>query len=200
MSTASIGKQSVGRIAERIVANELEFNGFLVRDLNLEGLAANVDLLAVKNGRVWQIQVKGSSYDKRYPENGWWFQYGYCMPEHILDKSRYMFNRVDNSFHADVIVLVCVKSPRVYKCIVLPVKTAEDAAEINLNYAYRTKKKDGSDKKPSVVWASFYIPEKTSDEKKEAMKRERDLIEAYEDKWDFDTTVIPSNGLSKTTV
>jgi hypothetical protein len=139
MKEAKIAKNSIGRIAERIVANELEFHGFLVRDLNLEGLAANVDLLAVKDGKIWQIQVKGALFDTNY-ENGWWFHYGYCKPEHISNHKEPVFNRSLGSFRADVVVLVCVKSPHEYQCIVLPVGMAEEAAQFNLNYAYRTKR------------------------------------------------------------
>jgi hypothetical protein len=195
MSETKIGNESIGRIAERIVANELEFNGFLVRDLNLEGISANVDLLAVKNGKIWQIQVKGSRFDSKF-ENGWWFHYGYCKEEHIHSKDKRMFNRVDNSFRADVVVLVCFKSPMDYQCLVLPVDIAEKAAQLNLDYAYRTKKKDGSDKKPSVVWMAFYVPERTTDEKKQAIQREIDLIERFKDKWDFDVEVAPSSILT----
>lgn len=195
MSEAKIGKDNIGRIAERIVANQLEFNGFLVRDLNLEGLAANVDLLAIKNGKVWQVQVKGSRFDSDF-ENGWWFHYGYCKEEHIHSKDERMFNRVGNSFRADVVVLVCVKSPKDYRCLVLPVNVAEDATQLNLDYAYRTKKRDGSDKKPSVVWMAFYVPERTTEEKKRAIQREIDLIKGFEDKWDFDFEVAPSSILS----
>ena len=43
-----IHKGNVGRIAERIVSNELEFRGFRVSDLNKEGTSANADLLAVQ--------------------------------------------------------------------------------------------------------------------------------------------------------
>jgi hypothetical protein len=103
-----------------------------------------------------------------------------------------MFNRVSSSFRADLAVLVCVKSPREYRCIVLPIDRAEEAAQINLDYAYRTRKKDGTAKKPSVVWTSFYVPEKTSDEKKQEIRREQDLIRPFEDKWDFDIAVAPS--------
>ncbi len=198
MKEAKIGKDSIGRIAERIVANELEFHGFLVRDLNLEELAANVDLLAVKDGKIWQIQVKGACFDTNY-ENGWWFHYGYCKPEHIANSNEPMFNRAVGSFRADVVALVCVKSPHEYQCIVLPVGKAEEAAQINLSYAYRTKKKDGSDKKPSVVWVAFHVPE-TSEEKKRAMQREIDLITGYKDRWDFDSSVAPSTFLSTAAV
>ena len=188
MNEAKIGKTSIGRIAERIVANELEFRGFQVRDLSLEGLAANVDLLAVKDGKIWQIQVKGARFDTNY-ENGWWFHYGYCMPEHIVNNKEPMFNRSQGSFRADVVVLVCVKSPYDYQCIVLPVEKAEEAAQVNLNYAYRTKKKDGSNKKPNVVYVAFYVPTKSSEEKKKAMRLELDLIKDYMGRWDFDKPV-----------
>ncbi len=192
------GKRSIGRIAERIVANELEYHGFEVRDLNLEGIAANVDLLAVKGGKVWQVQVKGALFDKRY-EDGWWFHYGYCGPEHIVNCEERMFNKAVGAFRADLVVLVCIKSPHEYQCIVLPVEKAEEAAQINLNYAYRTKKKNGTDKKPSVVWMAFYVPE-TSLEKKQAIQREIDLIQGYMGKWEFDNLVPPSTFLDTATV
>jgi hypothetical protein len=204
MNEVKIGKDSIGRIAERIVANELEFHGFLVRDLNLEGLAANVDLLAVKDGKIWQIQVKGARFDTNY-KNGWWFHYGYCKPEHIVNEKEPMFNRSLGSFRADVVVLVCVKSPHEYQCIVLPVGKAEEAAQFNLGYAYRTKKKDGSDKKPNVLYMAFYVPKKGSDERKKAIQHEIDLIkdyrgEDYRGRWDFDNSVVPSTFLSTAAV
>jgi HJR/Mrr/RecB family endonuclease len=65
-----VNRHNVGRIAERIVSNELEYRGFRVSDLNKEGTAANADLLAARDGKTWQIQVKGTS--------GTWFDYGYC--------------------------------------------------------------------------------------------------------------------------
>ncbi len=191
VNIGNIPSTSVGRICERIVANELECHGFVVRDLNLEGLAANVDVLAVKDGKIWQIQVKGARFDTNY-ENGWWFQYGYCKHEHITNPKEPVFNRVVGSFRADVVVLVCVKAPNCYQCIVLPVEKAEEAAQINLNYAYRTKKRDGSGKKPGVIWMAFYVP-KTSDEKKRQMEKEVSLLDAYRGKWDFDKTVLPSS-------
>lgn len=69
MGNESIGKSNVGGIAERIVANELEYRGFRVSDLNKEGVSANADLLAVKGGKGWQIQVKGASFDTNYSRN-----------------------------------------------------------------------------------------------------------------------------------
>ncbi len=59
-----------------MIANELEAQGFSVRDLNLEGVAAHADLLAVKNGHIWLIQIKGAGCSGQYPNNGWWFHYG----------------------------------------------------------------------------------------------------------------------------
>ena len=41
MGNELIGKSNVGRITERIVANELEYRGFRVSDLNKEGGSAN---------------------------------------------------------------------------------------------------------------------------------------------------------------
>jgi hypothetical protein len=43
------------------------------------------------------------------------------------------------------------------------------------------------------VWTAFYVPTKTSAERKAEMKREQDMIAPYENKWDFDH-VLESNG------
>ena len=43
-----------------------------------------------------------------------------------------MFNRIASFYKADFVVLVAVKSPKEYSCVVLPVETAETAAQINL--------------------------------------------------------------------
>jgi hypothetical protein len=73
MGAGSINKDNVGRISERIVSNELEFRGFRVSDLNKEGTSANADLLAAKDGKTWQIQVKGATHSPQ--DNGWWFNW-----------------------------------------------------------------------------------------------------------------------------
>ena len=104
MSEGIVGKQNVGRIAERIVANELEFRGFRVSDLNKDGVSANADLLAVKDGKAWQIQVKGASYEADYA-NGWWFSYGYCNAEIIENRQLCMFNRSRGYYQAQIVVL-----------------------------------------------------------------------------------------------
>ena len=92
----NLGRRSVGKVAERIVMNELEARGYRVTDLNKDGLSANADLIAAKGGKIWQIQVKGSTntMDKR-----WWIQYGYCTPEIIAGKIK-MFNRHDSFYTA----------------------------------------------------------------------------------------------------
>jgi uncharacterized lipoprotein YajG len=52
-----IDRHNVGRIAERIIANELEARGFRVSDLNKDGPAANADLIAISRNQTLQIQV-----------------------------------------------------------------------------------------------------------------------------------------------
>lgn len=181
---SGINKHNVGRIAERIVSNELEFRGFRVSDLNKEGTSANADLLAAKTGKTFQIQVKGATED-----NGWWFGYGYCTDAIIAGKGKEegrMFNRCSTSsfYKAEIVVLVSVKSPREYSCLVLPVEIAEKAAQVNLDREYRTPKKDGTPKKPSKVWVSPDWPPDTNDASKERLfELERELLVPYRDKW-----------------
>jgi hypothetical protein len=115
MVEVKIHSGNVGRIAERIVANELEARGFRVSDLNKEGTSANADLLAVKDGKSWQIQVKGATHDQ-----GCWFNYGQCSEGHI-DGGELMFNRATSFYKAQVVALVCVESASDYSCVILPV-------------------------------------------------------------------------------
>lgn len=185
MGDVRIGKENVGRIAERIVANELEARGFIVRDLNIEGLAANADLLAVKDGKVWQIQVKGATYDESYGESGWWFGYGFCTEEHIRNSEATFFNRHSRSFRAEIVVLVCVRKPSIYQCVILPVSVAEKAAQLNLGL-FRVKKPDGADHKPGKVWFSFYDTKARTAARQEVLEQEKALLRPHHNRWDFD--------------
>ena len=108
----AVERENVGRLAERIVANELEWRGFRVSDLNRDGLSPNADLIAARQGKVWQIQVKGASNSNK---ERWWFQYGYCTAA-IIENHEKMFNRKDSFYEADVVVLVAVRSPSEYRC------------------------------------------------------------------------------------
>jgi hypothetical protein len=125
-----ISRDNVGSIAERIVSNELEYRGYRVSNLNKEGLSANADLLAVKNGMTWQIQVKGSTFS----DCDFWFGYGQAN-EAMIEGTEPAFNKRSTKFYkAEVVVLVSVKSPSQYQCLVLPVDVAEQAAQINLKH------------------------------------------------------------------
>jgi hypothetical protein len=171
--------ENVGKIAERIVANELEMQGFLVRDLNMEGVAANADLIAFKGDEKWLIQVKGSSYDTSYPNNGWWFQYGYCKQEHIDDNATPMYNLAKGPLKANIVALVCVRSASEYQIILLPLDVAEKASGINLCYAYRTPKPDGSKKRPNIVYVHLFPSQARSKDRQEKMKEERSHLREY---------------------
>ena len=132
-----IGSHNVGRIAERIVANELEARGFRVSDLNKEGVAANADLVAISDNQTLQIQVKGSFNG---PKDRWWVGHGHCT-QRILDRKEPMFNRRKGNFYkADIVVLVAVRSPTEYMCFVLPVDVAEQAAQLHLDAGFRARK------------------------------------------------------------
>ena len=178
----SINKSNVGRIAERIVSNELEYRGFRVSDLNKEGTSANADLLAARDGKTWQIQVKGAT-----EEDGWWFGYGFCT-DAIIARKEPMFNRCSTSmfYKAEIVALVCVKSPNEYCCLVLPVEIAEKAAQINLDREYRTKRKDGGTKKSGKVWVALdWIPNTKDASRKAFYEDEVKLLKPYNNKWDF---------------
>jgi hypothetical protein len=182
MNPIGINKNNVGRIAERIVANELAYRGFRVSDLNKEGTSENADLLAAKDGETWQIQVKGSTATE---ESGWWVSYGFCDRD-IIDGKKQMFNHSRSAFYkAQIVVLVSVKSPTEYSCVVLPVREAEKAAQLNLDYAYRTPKKDGSPKKPGMVWVDLDYIRPAKPEIRRLLEAEQGLLKPYRNKWDL---------------
>jgi len=183
MNPIGINKANVGRIAERIVANELAYRGFRVSDLNKEGTSENADLLAAKDGETWQIQVKGSTATE---ESGWWVSYGFCDRD-IIDGKKQMFNHCRSAFYkAQIVALVSVRSPTQYSCVVLPVKEAEKAAQLNLDYGFRTPKRDGSRKKPGKVWVSLdYIPKTRDAGRRRLLEAEQELLKPYRDNWDL---------------
>jgi hypothetical protein len=178
MDKDRINKANVGRIAERIVANELEYRGFRVSDLNKEGTSTNADLVAARDGRTWQIQVKGATND----EGALWFQYGYCSEE-IIARKEPMFNRHSGFYTADIVVLVAVQSPREYCCLIMPVEVAEHAAQINLDREFRTPKGDGTPHKPHKVWVPLGPTPRETELKKPSYEKERKILNQHKDNW-----------------
>lgn len=168
---SGVSKRNVGRIAERIVANELEFRGYRVFDLNKEGLSTNADLIAsLPGGRALQIQVKGATNDN--PKERLWVQYGHGT-DRILAGDDRVFNRHHSFYSADVVALVAVRSPSDYECVLLPWKDAEKAVQLNLDRSYRRPKRDGGVRKPGKLWVYLDGPTKP----KERVERERKLEE-----------------------
>jgi hypothetical protein len=178
----NINRHNVGRMAERIVSNELESRGYRVSDLNKEGTAANADLLAAKDGKTWQIQVKGATEGG----DGWWVNYGFA-DQDVIDGERKMYNSVESFYRAHIVVLVSIKSACEYKCVVLPVKEAEKAAQLSINHSFRYPKKDGSKKKPGKAWTYLEHNPKVRDETRiPLLAGERAIIAKYIDNWDID--------------
>lgn len=174
----AIGSYNVGRIAERIVSNELEARGFRVSDLNTGGLSANADLLAAGHQRVWQIQVKGAT---NAANEGWRVQYGYCS-DAVIDRTEPMFNRRSGFYKADIVVLTAVRAPDSYRCVVLPVAAAERAAQLNLDRYYRMPRGDGERRKSGKVWVTL---ERRPRERvgSTLLEEERGILQAHVNGW-----------------
>lgn len=167
---AVITKQNICKIAERIVANELEARGFRVSDLNRDGNAPNVDLLAISHGNPLQVQVKGTP---NHHPNNWRLGLGYCKQQNIDDPNAPMFNRHKDAFYkADFVVFVIVRSLREYRCFVLPIEMAEKAAQLHLDARWRTRKW-----KPHGLRLELVPPNNT---KKDRFDEERKLVTRYE--------------------
>jgi hypothetical protein len=181
-----VERSTVGRIAERIVANELDGRGFRVTDLNKDGLSANADLLAAGHNNVWQVQVKGAT---NKPSEPWWIQYGHCTVDIIRNKGVVpMFNRRKSFYCADVVVLVAIRTLTQYRCIVLRAGDAEHAAQCNLDRQYRTLTRQGAEKKPHKVWLPLEPTPREHQipvELKKSMQTEREILKNGESNWEL---------------
>lgn len=166
---------NVGKIAERIVANELEARGFRVSELDRNRTATNADLLAVSTEKTLQVQVKGAVNGPKE----WWVQYGYCTAD-VIDRKEDMFNRKESFYKSNIVILVAVRSPHEYSCVILPVREAERAAQLNLDSEYRTPTKDGRPKKPHKVWV-LLEPRPNARMGDARFAKERSILSYYRD-------------------
>jgi hypothetical protein len=173
---------STGKIAERIVANELEWRGFCVSDLNRDSNAANADLLAVSDLGALQIQVKGVMNGPS--ERRCWVSYGYCTNEIMANRTYPMFNRKAAFYRADIVALVGIKSLTEYCCIVLPIAEAERAAQLNISREYRTPTRQGKSKKPGMVYVYLDVAERPrtiAAERANLFNKERAILALHRD-------------------
>ncbi|MDX2224141.1 MAG: hypothetical protein SFV21_15430 [Rhodospirillaceae bacterium] len=141
-------RTSRGKIAERIVMNELASRDINVTDLNKDGFAPNADLIASVEGRLFPIQVKGA---KVKPKQNWWLQFGGCTPANFSGEEPVFNSKIDN-FKVSLVALVAIKSPRNYRCFMMPVWFAEKLAQEAIDADFRKPKKDGSQKKLHLIW------------------------------------------------
>jgi hypothetical protein len=80
--------------------------------------------------------------------------------------------------------LPATRSPKEYCCLVLPVKIAEQAAQINIERGYRTPKLNGEPKKPGKVWVEIDRNPKAR-RSSALLDEERELLNRYRDKWEI---------------
>ncbi|MFO6448706.1 hypothetical protein ACLBKU_16355 [Erythrobacter sp. NE805] len=177
-----IGSRNVGRISERIAMNELEARGYAIIDLAyVSKTIANVDFIASKGGKSFNVQVKGTSLqDGDKPA----VQYGFCTAETIAGASTFFNRRDDAALSADVVILLAVYSPSKYRAIIMPHEVAERAAQINLSRYYRRPRLDGGTRQPGKVWLALEgakNPRKSDPEQDE----ERGLLLEYENRWEL---------------
>lgn len=188
-----ISKLNVGRIAERIVANELEARGFRVSDLNSDGTAANADLLAVSPDLTLQVQVKGSTNTDAH----WWVGYGNCTKP-IIDRcnGETMFNQRSSFYKATHVVLVAVRSPKEYSCIVLPADEAEKAAQLNLDRAFRKLNRHGQPMASGKVFVELEPRPNAQPHTIEGCEKERAILANYRDErgWEHLRRSAPAEG------
>jgi hypothetical protein len=92
-----------------------------------------------------------------------------------------MFNRRSSFYKATHVVLVAVRSPKEYSCIVLPVDLAEQAAQLNLDRDYRTLTRNGERKKPNKVWVELEPRPNAQAQTIERCQNERGILASYRD-------------------
>ena len=187
-----INAWNVGRIAERIAMNELESRGYQIIDLAyVSKTSANVDFIASKGGRSYNVQVKGASFASG---NRPGVQYGFCTDEVIAGNTSFFNRKSDAALSADVVVLVAVQSPSAYRAISMPVEVAEQAAQLNMDRYYRQPRLDGGKRKPGKVWLALE-PAQNPRKADPHQDHERAMILEFENAWEFKqpATLAPSH-------
>jgi hypothetical protein len=135
--------------------------------------------------RSLSLQVKGATQRKTAKGwESWWVNYGYC-DEDIMAQKQPMFNRCDGYFKAHVVVLVAVRTPSEYRCVVLPAPVAEKVAQLNLDREFRTAKLTGGAHKPGKVWVGLdSIPKARDPNRIPLFRQELEILERYTDNWE----------------
>jgi hypothetical protein len=109
------------------------------------------------------------------------------MPTPItVAKKKPVFNQVSGFYRAEIVVLVAVRTPTEYCCVVLPVAEAEKAAQINLERDYRTTTLKGTSRQPHIiqVWLDR-IPKFKDPARSPLLAQELKILSAYRDKWNL---------------
>lgn len=178
-----IHRDNVGRIAERIAMNELEAHGFHIIDLAyMSKTFANVDFIASKGGRAFNVQVKGASNNVSSRRA---IHYGFCDDDIVAGTTKMFNGKADAPLKADVVVFMALRSPSDYWALVMPVDRAEAAAQINLDRYYRQPKANGEARKPHKVWVDLERSKKARKQADESTGRERALLLAHLNAWDL---------------
>ena len=85
-----------------------------------------------------------------------------------------------------MVVLVAVKSPTDYRCVIMPAAKAEEAAQVNLDREYRSPRLNGKERKGTgYAYGNLgsYIP-KTTDERRALFIREQEILNKYDGNWE----------------
>ncbi len=99
-----------------------------------------------------------------------------------------MFNRVAGSFYrADMVALVAVRTPNEYRVVMLPLAQAEDAAQSNLDHAFRTPTLSGNKRSPDAkAWVSLdRIPNVRDAARLPILEAEAQILAPYIDNWNI---------------
>jgi hypothetical protein len=103
---------------------------------------------------------------------------------------RVLFNRRSSFYKASHVILVAVRCPNIYSCVVLPVAVAEEAAQLNLDRDYRTPTRQGKPKKPSKVWIELEPRPKARTS--EPFTKEREMLASYRDDRGWEHLLAPA--------
>lgn len=129
--------QSVGVIAESIVATQLLWHGWIPVNLNATmSNAPNVDILAIKGDKKIALQVKASG-----PTSKSMLQLGTPVDDCVFN--------LKNGPKADMVVFVRLFSPHDYECYVVPLAEAEKAVRKIAKDWETTPMRDGTQRDPN---------------------------------------------------
>lgn len=175
----NLTSKEIGLLGELEVEKHLIINHWHPVRLNTSQVAANIDLLAIRDTNKVSIQIKTTNACGHSHAN--YMQFGNAGNHLTTGKS--IFNSKDSPLKADIIIGVHYH-PNKIRFVIMPVAFAEKLCQDHCKYWSKLETKKGTSRSNNM---SIYLPFSTNISKRHADHDERIKrnLSNFEDNWDI---------------